>query len=305
MYCTNCHTALQPGATVCPVCGTPVSNDPVQSGSPSYDSTVVVSSTGTPQDAQTDYGEHQQQVSGTSHESHSSVSSAQNPYGDNPIPPPNYSYPQGQPQEGNAPVAVPSAPDAHGVVPAQPAKPRRRVGLIIGIVAGCVLLLCVGLVAFIVVSSRSGVANGTSTPSGKTVISSASAILHNPKTSTEIDQDYNPTHVTNTFKTHQLVYLTFDIDSGDKDGYIQAKWYANGQLVNVSAFSHAHANNAGLFTLAFTIPTTTGAVELYWCTKADCSDAQLAQVLHFTITNTSFAPTGPTTARIQAYRRVL
>lgn len=304
----------------CPTCGTPVSY-PAQQRSPSYDPTIVASPYAPPQNAQTGYSANPYdaaQSGGTQYAPYSNVPSAQNPYGsagyNQPVqPPPNYGYPQVPPYGNYVPGG---APGSYGVLPAQPPKKRSRVGLIIGIVVGGVLLLCVGLAALGAIISNqagktatSGAKNTNQTnaaPSGKSVVSSAATILHNPQTSTDVDKDLNPTHITSTFTTNQSVYVTFDIDSGDKDGYIQAKWYADGQVLSARSFAHTHTHNVGVFSRLFTTATNNGAAELYWCTKSDCSDAQLAQVIHFTVNGTGLVPTGSSIAGIQdAHRRGL
>ncbi len=341
MHCTNCGVILQPGVTACQNCGVPVSQNPAQQSSPSYDPTAVASPYNPSQTPQTGYGANSYgagQSSGTQYDPYGSVPASQNPYMNNgygqpvppppgnaygqpvppplgngygqPVPLPNYGYPQGQPQGGY----VPGMPGSYGPMPAQPPKKRGRVGLIIGIVVGSLLLLCVGLgVLFAVIGSQASKTTNSGTkstsqsgtPSGKNIDPAAAAILHNPKTSTDVDDKYNPKNVTSTFTTSQSVYISFDIDSGDKDGYIQAKWYADDQLVDTRSFSHKHTNNVGLFSHEYTSPTTNGNVELYWCIKSDCSDAQLAQVVHFTVTSASLVPTSPTIATIQgAYRKV-
>lgn len=326
MHCTNCGAALQPGATTCQNCGAPVSPNPSQSSS--YDPTIVASPYSPPQNPQTAYGANAynaQQPSGAQYDPYGNVPAAQPPYDgyNQPVPPPPaYGYPQGQPQMGypQGQPQVPYAPNiagSYGV--AQPPKKRGGVGLIIGIIVGVALLLCVGIgVLLAVIGSRSGstttnssstssgttTTTGSNTPSGKPVVSSAAAILQNPQTSTDVDKDYNPTHVTSTFTTSQSVYVSFDINSGDKDGYIQAKWYADGQNIDTQSFTHSHTHNVGIFSREYTSATTNGAAELYWCTKADCSDAQLAQVVHFSVTDTSLVPTGSSIVAIQGmYRR--
>ncbi len=318
MHCTNCGTTLQPGVVACPTCGTPVAYNPVQQ--PSYDPTIVASPYGTPQNAQTEYGANPygtSQSNGAQYNPYGSVPQAQNPYGYNqPVQqPPFYGYPQGQPQGGYVPGAVPGMPVSYGVPPAQLPKKRSRVGLIIGIVVGVALLLCVGIAALVaIVGSQAAKTTVSSTksisqtgaPSGKSIVDSAAAILHNPQTSTVVDKNFNPTHVTSTFTTNQYVYVTFDIDSGNNDGYIQAKWYTDGQLLSTRSFAHSHLHNVGLFSRLYTSPTTNGVAELYWCTKADCGDAQLAQVVHFTVNATGLVPTNPGIVSIQdAYRRIL
>ncbi|GAC1388826.1 MAG: hypothetical protein NVS4B11_04000 [Ktedonobacteraceae bacterium] len=124
----------------------------------------------------------------------------------------------------------------------------------------------------------------------KNLVSAASTLFRNAQTSSDIDSNLVPTHITNTFMANQKIYLTFTIHSGNQDGYIAAKWYANGQFVARKSFHHRHENTHGVFSNVYLTATTNGAVELYWCTHADCSDAQLAQVVHFIVTpvNTTY-----------------
>jgi len=343
LHCTNCGTLLPQGATSCPVCGTPASASAPQSAAP-YDPTVQASNPyGTP--ASTDYGAspnpygtlpqgaapynpYQQPVPGAYG---SYDSAAQTNYGYPPpsqpgqpnygYPPPpiqgqpsqpNYGYLQGQPQGGYMP---PVGPGGYGAMPVVPPKKRSRVGLIVGIILGAVLLLCIGVgILVTVVANQAGktitstatkVAGQTLAPSGKSIVPSAAGILSNPQTSSAIDSNLAPTHVTSTFTTNQTVYVTFTINSGSQDGYIEAKWYANGQSLGDKTFAHTHTHDVGYFSNPYTTTTSDGAAELYWCTQADCSDAQLAQVVHFTVTSSSLAPTGPSIAMIQdADRRV-
>jgi hypothetical protein len=41
----------------------------------------------------------------------------------------------------------------------------------------------------------------------------------------------------------------------------------------------------GYFEAKYYAPTQAGAAEIYWCHTADCTDGELAQVVHFTVTN--------------------
>ena len=289
---------------MCQNCGAPVSQIPAPQSLPSYDPTIVAPPYNSPQNAQTAYGTNVFGGPQPGYDPYGSVPA--NPYGSNGypqpvLPPPNYGYPQAQPQGGYAPPIA----GGYSAIPPQLPKKRSNIGLIIGIVVGGLLLLCVGLgVVFAVIGSQASKTtysstkstNSATTPSGKSIVSSAAAILHNPQTSSDVDKDYNPKNITSTFTTSQTVYLTFDIDSGNNDGYVQAKWYADGQIVGTKSFTHSHTNNFGFFSDGYTSPTSNGAAELYWCTKVDCSDAQLAQVVHFTVTNASLVPTGPNVA---------
>jgi hypothetical protein len=133
------------------------------------------------------------------------------------------------------------------------------------------------------------VPNKAGPPSGKTIVPAAATMIGNTQTSTGIDNNYLPTNVTKTFATQQTVYVTFNVDSRKEPGYIEAKWYGNNQLVSSDKFPHDPKNNVAYFTQSYG-SAQSGAVELYWCTRADCSDEELAQVLKFTVTAGSIVP---------------
>jgi hypothetical protein len=118
-------------------------------------------------------------------------------------------------------------------------------------------------------------------PSGSPIVPSAAAIVTKVQMADQV-KDVAPTHLTTTFKIHQTIYATFEIKSGS-NGYMVAKWY----LDNVHAFDNKVLQvqpdyNAGYFAGYYNLAGQ-GAVEIYWCTTSDCSDAQLAQVATFTV----------------------
>jgi hypothetical protein len=227
------------------------------------------------------------------------------------------------PTPGYAPGMQPG-----GFGTATPPKRRSKVGLIVGISLLAVVLLCGGLIALVTSISRNAVSavNTTATsvaatttagsntpastsavstpastpvsgggiPAASDVVPSASKIIYNPELSSAIDANYNPTKVATTFKTGQSFYLTFDEDSQGKDGYIQVKWYLNGALDDTRILTHSAKNDHGYFEHAL---YTAGPAEatLSWCTQANCSDAQLAQVLPFTVSDTAAVPSSTTT----------
>jgi hypothetical protein len=108
-----------------------------------------------------------------------------------------------------------------------------------------------------------------------------------------IDKNDYPTNLTNTFGIHKDIYVTYKLNLNGRTGYATAKWYAGGKYaftskvlaLNDPTFDH------GYFAATYNIATT-GTVELYWCTKSDCSDAQLANVVNFTVTSTSNSQKG-------------
>lgn len=166
-----------------------------------------------------------------------------------------------------------------------PAKKRRWDGAFLLAIAMCVLLLLsIGAYKLLRIANGTGIAKQATTPSGNVFVPSASAILKNVQTSSDINDTLAPTQITKTFMANQKVYVTFTITSGNQDGSIEAKWYANGQVVASAVLHHLHENTHGVFSSVYVTATPDGAIELYWCTQLDCSDAQLAQVVHFVVT---------------------
>jgi hypothetical protein len=126
-------------------------------------------------------------------------------------------------------------------------------------------------------------------PQDSSIIPAAAAILFSPQTSSAIDKSLNPTKATSTFTAKQTVYLTFTVNSNGSDGYIETKWYLNGQQINQDSFHHSAANDHGYFSLPYNEPGA-GAAAMYWCTKSNCSDEQLALIVHFTVSPVSLIP---------------
>ncbi len=120
-------------------------------------------------------------------------------------------------------------------------------------------------------------------PTGLSINATAATILSHAQSASKIDNTLAPVQLTNTFTTGQHVYITFHIDSKGQDGTIQARWYADGQQVSTSMFHHTHENMQGLVSYAYLVPAKVGVVALFWCLQKDCSDAQLATIVHFTI----------------------
>ena len=183
---------------------------------------------------------------------------------------------------------VPSSPyasAAQNILPPQVTQKRRWNGLFLLVILVCVLLLFgIGAYKLIKTANTPNIPIQADTPSGNALVASASAILRNAQTSSDIDSNLAPTQKTKTFMANQKVYITFVINSGNQDGYIEAKWYADGQVVATAVLPHTHGNTRGVFSNVYIIATPDGAVELYWCVQADCKDAQLAQVVHFEVT---------------------
>ena len=309
MNCSSCGASIPPGVMYCPSCGVPTPYYTSSSGqggvSTPYDPTIAASSYGNPPGQQpppTAYGVPANPY-GSSYPPSQPQDPYQAPYGAPPqqnpyaMPanssmPPSYNYgnpPQGQ---GYAPGMQPGMlpgiqPGTYGAT----AVPKRRskVGLIVGIIAAVLLLSCVGIIVAVVAANNNNNNTTTTTttnPSGLAVAPAAALIITDPQTSTAVDNNFAPTHVTRSFTTGQTVYVTFNIFSRGSTGCITAKWYDNGQILHAGSFTHDPKNNVGYFSQTYDTPTS-GVVELYWSPNLDCSNSQLAQVRRFTVAGTT------------------
>ncbi|WP_141727763.1 zinc ribbon domain-containing protein [Thermogemmatispora onikobensis] len=302
MQCNRCGAALPTGAASCPVCGNPTPYN--LAGQTPYDPTVAATpqqETPPPPPA-TNYGPQ-----------------GGFPYGTPNMPTDPYSPPPVGPY-------APGGPGPYGPPPTPPRKSNLgKVLLITGVVLLVIVAACCGGLFLLarnasntVVSSinatatavaataaaEEGTANSLLTPtateapttpassnqqgpspSGSPIVTSASAIVTKVQMADQV-KDVAPTHLTSTFKTHQTIYATFEIKSGSS-GYMVAKWYLN----NLHAFDNKILQvkpdyDAGYFAGYYNLAGQ-GAVEIYWCTTSDCSDAQLAQVATFTVQESS------------------
>lgn len=200
----------------------------------------------------------------------------------------NGAYPHMQQADVSPYASVP-----YSAIPSQPAKKGYRGAvLLLAILVSLLLLAGTGTYILIKAANTTKAVRHVHTPSGKLITASASAILANAQMGSDIDRNLMPTHTTTTFMANQKMYITFTIQSGGKDGSIEAKWYANGQLVSSTRLRHNHANTRGVFSSTYITAVPNGAVELYWCTQSDCSDAQLAQVIRFAVNSASIAQQG-------------
>jgi hypothetical protein len=180
-----------------------------------------------------------------------------------------------------------------------PSRKRRSPASTIGIITLLVVLAIGGIAA--VVEFTNGGFNTTSTnsifvqttiplagatpvvgPSGQKVTNAASSVIINAQTASTLNSNYIPTQTTTSFATNQTIYTSLVINSNHQNGYIMIKWYANNQLLSTDNLAHNAKDTIAFFTQKYSSPTA-GSAEIYWCTRADCSDAQLARVVHFTV----------------------
>lgn len=316
MVCQNCGRPLPTGAQVCPNCGAPAPYNTPGSG---FEPTVLATPPGGSGVPPTNYGQGPQNYDAPPPNPYGQPS-APNQYGAPPPPAPN--------QYGTPPPSVPyqpygaPQPGGYGVPPQQPKK-KSRVGMIVGIVVGVVVLLCI-VVSVVVYEVGKNAANTVvttveatetadaqtptttgntptaaptsapttapaSAPSGLPVDPNASAIITHIQSASAIDSNYKPTNVTNTFQTNKTLYVTYDLNLNGKTGYVEVKWYADGQVGATKIFNADRTDYTnGEFSITYTQATPQAAAELYWCTQSDCSDEALAGYVTFTVSSSSY-----------------
>ncbi len=319
MQCRTCGTLLSPGTAFCSYCGSPVTTMR-PNGMPDMgnDQTVLSVNAPPPPPPSSYNAPPVSQVPPDPYSVTPVVPIPSDPYSVSPMSQASYPtpvIPNSNPiNYGNTPLPYPSS-YSNGTIPATPgsgtflspdvntltatpplpaAPKKRRRGWLIGLVVGIIVLLLAGsLTGFFGLATLGGqndaaatatanAANGV--PADTSVVTSASTIFSSLQISSAVDSNYSPTNVTSTFTAGQTVYITFAINSNGNDGYIMGRWYLDGTLVYHKQFHHIASHNFGYFSLPYQ-RAGNGAFALYWCTQSDCSDAQLAHVAHFTITN--------------------
>jgi len=177
---------------------------------------------------------------------------------------------------------------------------------IVGMVAGTWLLLPSILGKLPTGSTPTATATATATatpasPSGLPIDPSAAAVITDAQTSSDIDRSSTrPTHITSTFTTGQLIWVTFNIHFNGQVGTIEAKFYEDNQLIpdftNTLGINDGNNPYGALFpgrNQTYSTPTQ-GAAELYWCPQYDCSNEQLAAFVNFIVSNTASSIIGQT-----------
>jgi hypothetical protein len=162
MNCSSCGANLPYGANACPLCGTPVANNPQQ-----IDPTVAAGPSygGPSQTPPTAYGEYGAPPPPPPQNQYGGTPPPQNQYGPPPVqnqygsaPPPVQPGGYGQPMQPMQPGGYgqpmqPMQPGGYGV-PQQPPK-KSNTGMIVGIVLGSILLVCViiGIIVAVVLNN--------------------------------------------------------------------------------------------------------------------------------------------------------
>jgi hypothetical protein len=332
MNCTSCGANLPQSTAQCPVCGTPTpynvsssqfdptipASQPGSGNSPQYDPTMFAQPYGgTPPPASTTYG---------SEAYGNPPPPPPNQYG---APPPQQQNIYGTPSQGGygAQGGYVAPPQQPGYVPQPPPKRRSRLGLILGIIAVVLIVACAGISYAVyqgvkqasntVVSSldatttsiaatSTSISNPTPTstnptpttptggaPSGLSIDSTAASIITNVQMASGVDSNFKPTTLATAFAINKSVYATFTIPkSAPPNGFVITKWYGDGNLAFTSKILTVQSDFVGYFSETYT-SAAQGAVEFYWCTQSDCSDAKLADVANFTVTATGIHGTPP------------
>ncbi|MBO0793758.1 MAG: hypothetical protein J2P36_22795, partial [Ktedonobacteraceae bacterium] len=121
-------------------------------------------------------------------------------------------------------------------------------------------------------------------PSGSDFSGTAQSILTNAQMASAVYSDNQPKTLTSTFSPYQTIYLSYKLTPGNT-GYAFPKWYQNGDSGKWGkGVALSGRSGYGYFSATY-YGKSQGAVELYWCTKSDCSDGQLAWVRTFEVTD--------------------
>jgi hypothetical protein len=108
--------------------------------------------------------------------------------------------------------------------------------------------------------------------------------ITNPQMASAVDTNTaQPLQTATTFPVGKPVYVTFLVHPNGQAGEVCLSWYLNGQFT--SKFSFAIPNVASTTAYSYTYYQTGGSayVELSWSNSANCSNALLAQRVHFTV----------------------
>jgi hypothetical protein len=308
MQCSTCGFTLSEGATFCTNCGANqysqgnVGNQPARSSQ--VEPTVAASSPY--QTPSMNPSPNQQAVPPTVYGAPYSTPQ-QYSYDAPPPPPPANVYASTPPPNAyGTPYA--QTPGSY-VPPGQPPTPPTRrkgpgVGLIIGIIVLLLVLVGGGLLAIRAASGSSNTntatptastasttattsitpavtpTSGTTLPSNAQIDPAAAAIITKAQTSSAIDSNDLPSHLTSNFSPGQNVYVTFNLTTNGQSGYAEAKLYSDTTYVGNKILTIQSNFDHGYFTATLN-KASTGTVELYWCKQSNCRDAKLATFVTF------------------------
>jgi len=309
MQCSVCRYELPAGTAFCPNCGSPVStvgSSPNQGVPPTVFAsppnsdlppTVMASPTPPPSyQPSTAYGESAPPPPPSS------------PYG---APPPPYGTPQ-QPAYGT-PAYIPPPQYAQQ-------RPKKNNGCVIALVITLVVVFVIigGIVAAgVFVFNRASNAVSTASTSLQSTVTSdeatataaeatatnlltpspsnsggvpdasqvnptAAANITSAQTAASVDSNNRPTSPKTNFSVGNTVYITYTL--AGNAGYATTKIYRDGQfdVQSDSPTTIPSGDTSEAFQLTVNNPGQFVA-GIYWCTRSDCSDAALAQVVSFTV----------------------
>jgi len=310
MQCSTCGFTLPAGATFCTNCGAKFYNQGNGGNQPGGFSQVDPTIAATPS-YQTPPNNPPQNPQGVPPTVYGTPYSTPQQYSYDAAPPPPPSY-GGTPPPNTYGTPYAQAP-GYGQTPGTyppgqpptppPARKGPRVGLIIGIIVLIIVVVGVGLFALRGNSGNSTsntvtptastsastptspAATPTSAPtsvSGTAIDPTAAAIVFKAQTASAIDSNDLPTHVTSNFAVKQDVYVTFQLKTNGQAGYTEAKLYSDTSYIGNKILTIQPDFDHRYFTASLNQPST-GTVELYWCTKANCSDEKLATFVTFTV----------------------
>lgn len=122
-------------------------------------------------------------------------------------------------------------------------------------------------------------------PSGATFSGTAQRIVTYAQMASQLNSHYQPTELQSIFQVGQKVYLAYHWTNIGYSGYVDMVWYFNGRSIG-SLRSDVISTNYGYYDgySAYTfVEPGQGAVEVYWCSTASCSNRQLAWMRPFSV----------------------
>ncbi|HLI07664.1 MAG TPA: hypothetical protein VKV40_13920 [Ktedonobacteraceae bacterium] len=92
-----------------------------------------------------------------------------------------------------------------------------------------------------------------------------------------------PLQTTTTFTVGNPVYVTFLVHPGGQAGEVCLAWYLNGQFTSKFSFAVPNVTSTTAYSYTYYQASGPAYVELSWSNSASCSNALLAQRVHFTV----------------------
>lgn len=134
-------------------------------------------------------------------------------------------------------------------------------------------------------SSPTAASSPASTPSPAASVYAGQQYINNAQMASAIDtHSSQPTHLATTFKTNQTIYVTFQLHTGGKSGFVCTNWYLNGKRIISFAFPVGASYRMSYAQTSYQYAGS-AYVELYWASSTQCTDEVLAQHVDFTVTS--------------------